>query len=219
MRLASVVLLLLLAACQQQVSKPQMEVRLKPLSWQSDNNVLTSKDLAELATWLNQFPTRDVFLQTSGQQKAQLKQFLLDYGFRTWQLDGINFSTEQPVSEGGAGSEDRINSENSINRIAGVYVQRLPGQCPDYSVANASDGLGSQSSNFGCANQRNLMVSVADSRDFIRGKALAPASAEKLVLALENYYGRVDDDTVNETGDQQNTPSTGVTSNLGSQGN
>lgn len=213
MRLASVVLLLLLAACQQQVSKPQMEVRLKPLSWQSDNNVLTSKDLAELATWLNQFPTRDVFLQTSGQQKAQLKQFLLDYGFRTWQLDGINFSAEQSASENGVGFE------GDVNRIAGVYVQRSPGQCPDYSVANASDGVGNQSSNFGCANQRNLMVSVADSRDFIRGKALAPASAEKLVLALENYYGRAAADTVNETGDQQNPPSTGVTSNLGGQGN
>ncbi len=208
LRLASIMSLLLLAACQQHVSKPQMEVRLKPLSWQSENQRLSHKELAELAAWLNQFPTRDVFLQTSGAQQSQLKQFLLSYGFRTWQLDGINFS-------------EKAASNDGINRIEGVYVQRAPAPCPNYSVANASDSANYRTSGFGCASQRNLMVSVADSRDFIRGKELAPASAEKLLLALQNYYGRAsDDNAANGTTDEQETnTSTGVTSNLGGQGN
>lgn len=201
-------LTMMLGGCYQYVTKPQMEVQLKPIEWQSPTAGFTEQDKQALASWLNQFPTRDVYLQTAGSQRRAIKRFLLEYGFRTWQLDEVNFISAATTPAEGQ------------QRLVGVVVQRRPAACPDWSVANLSESQTSRSSNFGCASQRNLMASVADSRDFIRGKALAPASAEKMVLALQQYYGRPAEQAANDAQANQQDSQTrsAVTSNLG-QGN
>jgi pilus biogenesis lipoprotein CpaD len=53
-----------------------------------------------------------------------------------------------------------------------------------------ADSKVSQSSNFGCASERNLAIMIADPSDLIRGKKLNPASAEHSLNALDRYYLR-----------------------------
>jgi pilus assembly protein CpaD len=74
-----------------------------------------------------------------------------------------------------------------------VVVERwvaLAPDCPDWSRANLLGDNNLRSSNFGCATRANRMRQVADPRDLVRGRQLAPVPPETAAGAVERYRAR-----------------------------
>ena len=87
------------------------------------------------------------------------------------------------VGAGGPGGD------GDVAVIAERWVALAP-DCPDWSRANVLDGSNLTSSNFGCASRRNLMRQVADPRDLVRGRELAPVPPATATGAVDRYRAR-----------------------------
>lgn len=184
-------------ACAQTVKKPQMEVRIKPIVWQASSTGFSDADKQSLIDWLYRFPARDLFLHIDGYKTSQtridVKQFLYGRGLHEWQLTKENFLSDKK-------------KPYTVTTVSGVLIQRVPAQCPNWRAPNMADSSEGRTSNFSCATQHNLMTSVSDGRDFIRGKSLSPASAEKMVKAMKAYFGRLENATSAESIEPNPTP-------------
>jgi len=66
------------------------------------------------------------------------------------------------------------------------YVVVTP-QCPDWRKPSEDDPGNTPSSNLGCANETNLGLMVADPRDLVVGKDLAPSDADHSDAAVQRY--------------------------------
>jgi len=66
------------------------------------------------------------------------------------------------------------------------YVVVTP-QCPDWRKPSEDDPGNTPSSNLGCANETNLGLMVADPRDLVVGKDLAPSDADHNDAAVQRY--------------------------------
>ncbi|WP_169816597.1 CpaD family pilus assembly lipoprotein [Rhodovibrio salinarum] len=71
-------------------------------------------------------------------------------------------------------------------RIARYHVV-LP-DCPDYSRTRISDNSNLPSSNFGCADRRNLGLMVANPRDLLRGREMGPVSGARTAIPVRDYH-------------------------------
>jgi pilus assembly protein CpaD len=60
--------------------------------------------------------------------------------------------------------------------------------CPGYNEpVSEYDRFGRPNQELGCANEINLGLMVADPKDLVRGRPLAPADAERSALAIQKY--------------------------------
>jgi pilus assembly protein CpaD len=66
------------------------------------------------------------------------------------------------------------------------YLVTLPG-CPDWSRESGTDFANLPHSNFGCATQSNLGLMVAEPRDLVRGRNLAPADGAQQADGIVRY--------------------------------
>ena len=77
-------------------------------------------------------------------------------------------------------------AENSVRLTVGRYVVTLP-SCPDWSKESINDPADRVSSNWGCANETNLGLMVANPERLIRGQELGPADAEAVAVGIKKY--------------------------------
>ena len=98
--------------------------------------------------------------------------FLREKGFRPKSEDDL--LDPHPVAEA-----------DVLIRVA-RYHAVLP-DCPDYSRTIIGGFHNLPSSNFGCAYNRNLGQMVANSRDLLRGRDLAPADGERQSATIRAY--------------------------------
>ena len=116
----------------------------------------------------------------------------------------------RPLSDDGAAALERVRDALVARGVAAariavgrgarggggdlaVIVERwvaLAPDCPDWSRANVLGDSNLKSSNFGCATRRNLMRQVADPRDLVRGRDLAPVPPATAAGAVERYRAR-----------------------------
>ncbi len=166
-----------LAGCTGMAPKAQIKVSLQEVEWRGENKQFNKSAKSQISRWLNQFPLGDIRLKLnqSASYYSELKIYLFEQGLTPQQLEVFAPEIELPT--------------NNIF-IAGILIKRSIPQCPSWSTPNMADSKVSQSSNFGCASERNLAIMIADPRDLIRGKKLHPASAEHSLNALERYYRR-----------------------------
>ena len=73
-----------------------------------------------------------------------------------------------------------------VEIIAKRYLASAPG-CPDWSHANIGDNLNENSSNFGCATNSALALSIADPRDLDHGREIAPAPGTHAQMGTNRY--------------------------------
>lgn len=66
------------------------------------------------------------------------------------------------------------------------YLVTLP-PCPDWSRQSGTDFANLPHSNFGCATQTNLGLMVAEPRDLLRGRGLAPADGVQQAEGIVRY--------------------------------
>ncbi|HUZ75043.1 MAG TPA: CpaD family pilus assembly lipoprotein [Stellaceae bacterium] len=77
-------------------------------------------------------------------------------------------------------------SPNHVLLMVDRYVVTAP-SCPDWSDSPATPHTNMPDSNFGCATQSNLALMVANPRDLVVGRKLAPADADHAAIAIERY--------------------------------
>lgn len=119
----------------------------------------------------NLFNLRVTVAGHAGDSLASVEQFLIARGVRP-----------SHISRGKGAS---LTSGN-VEIVAERYVAAPP-SCPDWSHANIMDTTNSNSSNFGCADASNLARMVADPRDLLVGRSLAPASGTAAAAAAGRY--------------------------------
>ncbi len=73
-----------------------------------------------------------------------------------------------------------------VRLIVGRYLVTPP-KCPNWGKPSSRDPLNTTGSNFGCANQVNIGLMVADPGDLVRGRRLTPGMAGAAVLGIERY--------------------------------
>lgn len=75
---------------------------------------------------------------------------------------------------------------NSVRVTVGRYVVTLP-SCPDWSKESMGDTANRVTSNWGCANETNLGLMVANPERLIRGGDLGPADGEAVAAGVKAY--------------------------------
>ena len=73
-----------------------------------------------------------------------------------------------------------------VELIVERYLVTLPA-CPDWSRESGTDFSNQPHSNFGCATQTNLGLMVAEPKDLVRGRALAPADGVHQAEGIVRY--------------------------------
>lgn len=106
------------------------------------------------------------------QRRDAVLRFLRSRGYRPVASDDL--MPEAPVME-----------KEVLVRVA-QYGTVLP-ECPDHSRSKMGDLYNADSSNFGCATNRNLGLMVANPRDLVRGGDLAPARTTRQMHNIADY--------------------------------
>lgn len=75
---------------------------------------------------------------------------------------------------------------DQVTLSIGRYVVMTP-QCPDWRKPSEDDPSNTPSSNLGCATETNLGLMVADPRDLVVGKDIAPSDADHNDYAVQRY--------------------------------
>src|SRR5262245_58119471 len=99
---------------------------------------------------------------------------------------GLSVTMAPPAAPGTLGSDQ-------IQLIASHATVSNP-DCPGYNEPVSSFGrCGRPTLTMGCWTQINLGLMVADPNDLVRGRALAPADADRSALAVQRYRTRSGD--------------------------
>ena len=75
---------------------------------------------------------------------------------------------------------------DSVRVTVGRFVVKTP-TCPDWSKDPTFDHANRQSSNFGCADETNLGLMIANPEALVRGTDIGPADAEVLSSSVGKY--------------------------------
>jgi pilus assembly protein CpaD len=75
---------------------------------------------------------------------------------------------------------------NSMLVVLERYVATPP-SCPNFTKSSAEDHENAPPSNWGCSNQTNLGLMVANPRDLVIGRQPTPEPADAAVLAIQRY--------------------------------
>lgn len=113
------------------------------------------------------------------QQRAQTLNGLL-------RARGVAVRADPPQVVPGAGTPDGPSRADAARLLIGYYAVTTPG-CPDWRKPTSIDFSNQPSSNFGCANQINLGLMVADPRDLLRGRAEGSVNGQRAALAVQDY--------------------------------
>lgn len=180
----------LLAACAPMSAKPQVQMRLSAQEWTSPTEDFNAEAQTSLKNWLNELMTNNINIKNT--------QFKLDSKHQSFvaiqeilRMQGAQKNNVSVLPEKHLGKKKAF--------VAALVMQRHVNDCPSWKVANMSDSIASQTSNFGCATTRNLAQIVADPKDLIRGKPLKGATAEHSVNALDRYYRRAEEQQLFQT--------------------
>lgn len=85
-----------------------------------------------------------------------------------------------------AADGERTAPADQVALSIGRYVV-VPPQCPDWRKPSEDDPSNTPSSNLGCATETDLGLMVADPRDLVVGKDLAPSDADHSDYAVQRY--------------------------------
>ncbi len=145
------------------------------LSLAVDGASLSADQVSQLDTFLsrqgNLFNLRVTVASQAENNSGAVEQFLLDRGVRPNHIARADGSSSVP---------------GNVEIVTERYVSAPP-SCPDWSRANILDNANSNSSNYGCATASNLARMVADPRDLVVGRSLAPAPGTTAAAAVGRY--------------------------------
>jgi pilus assembly protein CpaD len=123
-------------------------------------------------------------LDLAARRAESVRRFLDDQGVGAVGVRQIAYGERAPAAPGSTAEAWQQNRRVEV--VIERYVVVLP-PCPDWSRQSGTDFANLPHSNFGCATQTNLGLMVAEPRDLVRGRPLAPADGVREAEAIARY--------------------------------
>ncbi|MGI9510341.1 MAG: CpaD family pilus assembly lipoprotein [Geminicoccaceae bacterium] len=137
-------------------------------------------------------------LDLAARRMQTVKRFLNENGIDRLHLQASSFGERAPVA---MGSGERAWQQNRRVEIVLERYLVTPPACPDWSRRTGVDYANQPHTNFGCATETNLGLMIADPRDLVKGRTLAPADgvhqAEGIVRYREGQQPELEEERVN----------------------
>lgn len=123
-------------------------------------------------------------LELASRRIASVADFLSDQGFDRVGLRASAFGERVPAV---AGSDPEAWQQNRrVEIVLERHLVVLP-PCPDWSRESGLDYANLPHSNLGCATETNLGLMIANPRDLVHGRKLAPASGIHAAESIVRY--------------------------------
>lgn len=127
----------------------------------------------------------DVYnLELAARRAGSVRDFLRERGLRELAIEQSAYGERVPAETGSTPEVWRDNRR--VELVVERHLVVLP-PCPDWSRRSGTDFANQPHSNFGCATRTNLGLMVAEPRDLVRGRALAPADGAREAEAIVRY--------------------------------
>ena len=158
----------------------------------------SSKDSIRITGHADERATDLYNLDLAARRLETIKDFLAKQGVDSPNVQANSFGERSPVANGNA--EESWQQNRRVEIIVERYLVTPPA-CPDWSRRSGVDFANAPHSNFGCATETNLGLMVANPRDLVRGRSLAPADgthqAEGIVRYRESQQPELQEERVN----------------------
>ncbi|MEZ5932173.1 MAG: CpaD family pilus assembly lipoprotein [Alphaproteobacteria bacterium] len=123
-------------------------------------------------------------LDLASRRMDTVGRFLNDHGIDRLEMQSSSFGERAPAIEGS--TEQAWRKNRRVEIVLERYLVTPPA-CPDWSRRSGVDFANNPHSNFGCATQSNLGLMIANPRDLVRGRELAPADAVHQANGIVRY--------------------------------
>jgi pilus biogenesis lipoprotein CpaD len=110
--------------------------------------------------------------------------FLKEAGLGDLTITAVAFGESVPAAPSHGPAAWRLNRR--VELVMERYLVTLPA-CPDWSRQSGTDFSNQPHSNFGCATQSNLGMMVAEPKDLVSGRTLAPADGVHQAEGIVRY--------------------------------
>jgi pilus assembly protein CpaD len=143
-----------------------------------------SRDTLRLEGHADERATDLYNVELAGRRNESVNAFLREQGFDDLTLTSSAFGEAIPAVAGTGPASWQQNRR--VELVLERYLVTLP-PCPDWSRQTGTDFANLPHSNFGCATQTNLGLMVAEPRDLVRGRGLAPADGVHQAEGIVRY--------------------------------
>lgn len=123
-------------------------------------------------------------LDLASQRIQTVTSFLREQGYAGVEVTTAAYGEAAPAVPGAG--PDAWQRNRRAELILERHLVTLPA-CPDWSRQSGTDFANLPHSNFGCATQTNLGLMVAEPRDLLRGRTLAPADGIHQAEGIVRY--------------------------------
>jgi pilus assembly protein CpaD len=123
-------------------------------------------------------------IELAARRAESVSEFLRAEGFDDPTVTTSAFGEALPAVAGSGPESWQQNRR--VELVLERYLVTLP-PCPDWSRQSGTDFANLPHSNFGCATQTNLGLMVAEPRDLVRGRGLAPADGVHQAEGIVRY--------------------------------
>lgn len=170
----------------------------------ADSATLSADDRAKLADFVDDYIARgNGAISISVPPGPDASQTITDLGEEIVTL-GV------PRARILVGVQDQAASDGHID-VGFISYEAHADQCGDWSANAAETFDNTTMPNFGCAVQNNIAAEIADPRDLVEPRSLAPADATRRMQMLNKY------EQAQTTGAQKTQDQSGAVSDVGGQ--
>ena len=143
-----------------------------------------SRDTIRLEGHADERATDLYNIELAARRAAAVRALLDEHGLGAVSVTSSSYGEALPADPGSDPEAWRENRRVEV--VLERYLVTLP-PCPDWSRQSGTDFANLPHSNFGCATQTNLGLMVAEPRDLVRGRALAPADGVHQAEGIVRY--------------------------------
>ena len=144
----------------------------------------SSRDTIRLEGHADERATDLYNVELAARRAESVNALLREQGFEDLTVTSSAFGEAVPAAAGTGPESWRQNRR--VELVLERYLVTLP-PCPDWSRQSGTDFANLPHSNFGCATQTNLGLMVAEPRDLVRGRGLAPADGVHQAEGIVRY--------------------------------
>jgi pilus biogenesis lipoprotein CpaD len=144
----------------------------------------TTRDTIRLEGHADERATDLYNLELASRRANAVAAFLRRHGYENVTVTTSSYGESIPATAGTG--PDAWRQNRRVELVLERYLVTLPG-CPDWSRESGTDFANLPHSNFGCATQSNLGLMVAEPRDLVRGRNLAPADGAQQADGIVRY--------------------------------
>lgn len=124
-------------------------------------------------------------LELAADRNRSVEALLREVGLGNLAITTVAYGEAVPAVPSSGPAAWRLNRR--VELVLERHLVTLPA-CPDWSRKSGTDFSNQAHSNFGCATQTNLGLMVAEPKDLVRGRTLAPADGIHQAEGIVRYH-------------------------------